>query len=52
METETKDKIDINKLWEALKKECCVNPETALRCVMVTKDQVRAAVKAFEGNNV
>lgn len=32
----TKDVIE--EMWNELKKECCVNPDTAVRCVMVSED--------------
>lgn len=30
--------------WLALKQECCVNPTTAVRCVMVPEEKFRAAL--------
>lgn len=34
-------------LWAALKQQCCVDPEKATRLVMVSKDDVLAAVRAL-----
>jgi hypothetical protein len=35
----------IDEAWMALKEECCVNPETAVRCVMVNEEQFRKAMR-------
>jgi hypothetical protein len=31
--------------WQSLKQQCCVNPETAVRCVMVSEEAFRAAME-------
>ena len=37
------------RFWEELKRECCADPTTASRCVMVSREQaLRAARRAVE----
>jgi hypothetical protein len=37
--------VDPDKLWMALKQQCCVHPETATKCVMVTEADFKTAFK-------
>lgn len=39
----TSDKL-VSEAWNALRHECCVNPETAIRCVLVSEEAFRAAM--------
>lgn len=38
------DRVTVPLLWTALKQQCCVNPETAVRCVNVTERDLALAV--------
>jgi hypothetical protein len=45
VESNVKKLIDSDGLWAALKQQCCVNPKTATKCVMVTEADFKAAFK-------
>jgi len=36
--------VAVNRSWEILKQRCCADPKKAKRCVMVSKDDFRAAL--------
>lgn len=42
--------ISVDKFWDALKQECCVNPSTAKRCIIVEKKDVENAFKRVYNN--
>lgn len=37
----------VERIWQALKKRCCVEPAKAHRCVMVNKADLAAAIAAM-----
>ena len=41
--------VTLDTLWNALKAECCVHPETAARCVMVNREDVKRALARLGG---
>lgn len=43
MTNQTHDPVDA--LWEALKQQCCVEPDKATRCVMVGQENLAAALR-------
>lgn len=39
---------DLDKLWEALKRICCSDPEKATRIVMIGKQDLKKALKEIK----
>lgn len=47
MENSSLGKINKSLFWECFKNQCCVDPETAFRCV-VEEEDIKKAITEYE----